>query len=86
MKLINLKDFWKDNNLQFDSFKKGLSWTKRQLDITTLRRISPDNYLVDSVTITKSYKEYLVKQDVIYQDRVRNAKQMTQKRLSKKDD
>jgi hypothetical protein len=83
MKLINLKDFWEVNNLKFDSFKKGLSWTKRHLDISSLRRITADNYMVDSILITKSYKEYLINQEIVYQKRVDRAKLMTKNRKEK---
>ena len=83
MKLINLQDFWAANNLKFPSFKKGLAWTKRHIDTSTVRRISDENYLIDSVIATRSYKEYLTKQEVIYEARVKRAHMMTGRRLSK---
>lgn len=84
MKLINLKEFWEMNNLQFHSFKKGLAWTKRHIDNTTLRRISADNYLIDLSIASKKYKEYLVKQEVIYNERAARAIKMTKQRINKK--
>jgi hypothetical protein len=83
MKLINLKEFWEAHNLRFDSFKKGLAWTKKHIDSESIRRISADNYLIDSITANKAYREYMVKQDGIYQDRCARAKLMTQRRVSK---
>lgn len=82
MKLINLQDFWTANNLKFPSFKKGLAWTKRYIDTSTVRRISAENYLIDSVIANKSYKEYLAKQETIYEARVKRAKMMTERRLN----
>jgi hypothetical protein len=85
MKLINLKDFFDEHHLRFDTFKKGLAWTKKHIDITTLRRISTDNYLIDIVVANKSYKDYLVKQENIYEERCARAKLMTQQRIDKKE-
>ena len=85
MKLINLKQFWEASNLEFDSFKKGLAWTKRHIDEQTLRRVSADNYLIDSVAASKAYKEYLVKQDVIYEERCTRARLMTEQRRNKEE-
>jgi hypothetical protein len=84
MKLINLQDFWEVNNLKFPSFKKGLAWTKRHIDTSTVRRISAENYLIDSIIATRSYREYLAKQEDIYKDRVDRAKNMTKARQDKK--
>jgi hypothetical protein len=83
MKLINLKEFWEINNLRFDSFKKGLAWTKRHIDTQTIRRISADNYLIDSITANKAYKQYLLKQEIIYNERSTRAKLMTKQRTKK---
>jgi hypothetical protein len=83
MKLINLKEFWEVNNLRFDSFKKGLAWTKRHIDTQTIRRISADNYLIDSITANKAYKQYLLKQEIIYNERSTRAKLMTKQRTKK---
>jgi hypothetical protein len=83
MKLINLKKFWEANNLEFDSFKKGLAWTKRHIDNQTIRRISADNYLIDSTTANKAYREYLLKQEIIYNERCARAKLMTDQRMNK---
>jgi PHD/YefM family antitoxin component YafN of YafNO toxin-antitoxin module len=85
MKLSNLKEFWEVHSLRFDTFKKGLAWTKKHIDTTTLRRISNENYLVDMVVMNKSYKEYLMKQDAIYEERCARAKLMTQQRIDKKE-
>jgi hypothetical protein len=83
MKLINLKEFWEINSLRFDSFKKGLAWTKRHIDTQTIRRISADNYLIDSITANKAYKQYLLKQEIIYNERSTRAKLMTKQRTKK---
>jgi len=86
MKLINLKTFWESNNLRFDSFKKGLAWTKRHMNSPSIRRISDENYLIDPVSAAKLYKEYLVKQEEIYVKRVQRAKDMTKLRKDIKKD
>jgi hypothetical protein len=83
MKLINLKEFWEINSLRFDSFKKGLAWTKRHIDTQTIRRISADNYLIDSIIANKAYKQYLLKQEIIYNERSTRAKLMTKQRTKK---
>jgi hypothetical protein len=84
-KTINLQDFWKDNALQFNTFSIGLGWTKRHLDSSTLRRISSENYTVSEASITKSYKEFLGKQEVLYQARVLSAQAMTEARQKKEE-
>ena len=83
MSKINLKEFWRDHNLEFKNFKSGLQWTKRHLDTNSLRRIAPDNYMVDAESLNKSYKQYVLLQDHIFNERVRRAKTMTSKRVNK---
>jgi hypothetical protein len=48
---INLRYFWENNELIFDSFQKGLSWIKRHMSLESLRRVSQHNYIVDSTEI-----------------------------------
>ena len=80
----NIRDFWKRQNLEFDSFKKGIAWTKRHLKLDDLRRVSNENYMVNANTALVAYRKYLTAQETIRKKRVARAAEMNKQKISPK--
>jgi len=82
---MNIRDFWSRHNLKFDSFKKGIAWTKRHLKLNDLRRVSNENYFLDSNKANVAYLKYLENQETIHQKRVARAAEMNRQKLGQEE-
>jgi hypothetical protein len=71
--MINLKNFLKDNDIQFDSEKKALRWI-RLMKSNTLVRIG-SSYFIDEDEMVILMKVYLTKQIALKKKRALQAKE-----------